>query len=269
MFSALYEFMNDPDNPDALQTVDELIAHIEDLAIYFNLPDEWKEQLTSGEFNKLAFIQYLLSEEGLGLGNLPKGLIPFHIYENMITNPFQEHLIQGTRIGDISSTFHFTINPNFKKAIEERIQQLEKQQKLSFSTEFSIQDPQTDSTAFTNDLDPALDSNNVIIKRPAGHGTLINNLNRIDADIIFIRNIDNVQHLSKANISTNTRQILAGALLEFQADVHHIMRKLERGDAFSSSVAVFNEKFDMRIPSKKYGDEQFIQAFARLRNGEK
>lgn len=260
MFTALYEFLNDPSNKEAEKVVDELIGNLEALALSRYLSDDWKEKINDNNgFDKSTFVEYLLTNKGLDLGNLPKGLIPFHIYENYITNPFQEHLIQGTEIGDTSSLFHFTINQQFEAEIESQIKKLERREHLNFNREFSEQDPSTDSIAFTEDLEPAFDEDGVIITRPAGHGALINNLNTIDADLIFTRNIDNVQHLTKAEISTETRRFLAGLLLEFQSDVNNVLKKIERGDAFSSSVSALNDKYDLRIPESIFADEQFMQ----------
>ena len=261
MFSALYEFLNDPANPDVQKSVDEFVAHIEEMAIYYYLSDEWKEKISENNFDKVELVEYLLTDAGLDLGGLPKGLIPFHIYENYITNPFQEHLVQGTQIGDTASKFHFTINKRFEDRIDSRIKKLERRLNMNFVWEFSEQDPSTNSVAFTDDMEPAVDGQGMIITRPAGHGTLIKNLNTIDADIIFIRNIDNMQHGAKADTSTKTRQLLAGVLLDFQSKIHNILKKVERGDAFASSMSAFNKEFDMRIPQELIGDEDFVKRY--------
>lgn len=261
MFSALYEFLNNPEDTEAQKASEDFINRINELAIYFYLSDDWKEKLAQGKFEHLELIEYLLTDSGLDLGRLPKGLIPFHIYNNYITNPFQEHLIQGTQIGDSASKFHFTINRRFQDQIDSRIKKLERRMNMNFVWEFSEQDPTTNSVAFTNDMEPAVDGNGMILTRPAGHGTLIKNLNSIDADLIFIRNIDNMQHGSKAANSTKTRQLLAGALLDFQSKIHNILKKVERGDAFASSMGAFNQEFDMRIPQQLIGDEDFVQGY--------
>ncbi|MBD3638908.1 MAG: DUF4301 family protein [Crocinitomicaceae bacterium] len=258
MFSDFYAYLSEPENLDLQKAAQNFMANIQNLAIFQKLSDDWKEKIRQNAVHPTEFLHYLLSEQGLNLGNLPKGMIPFHQYGDRVLNPFQEHLIQGSTIGNSSSQFHFTINKQFEDEIKASLRQVEQDYGVTYNFSFSEQDPDTHSIAFTPDLEPAANGSGKIITRPAGHGALIKNLNKIIADLVFIRNIDNMQHQEKATASNQTRQQLAGALLRFQDDIREILEKVTNNENFSEDVRSFNETYDMRIPDDLFGDREFV-----------
>jgi Domain of unknown function (DUF4301) len=260
MFSALHSVIENPTIKKS-DFLADFISKVPKMALFQSVSDDWKRQFESGKVDELDFINYLLSKNGLNLGGLPKGLIPFHAYDDCVINPFQEHLLQGYSIGNDYSSFHFTIDDLFKEQITAQIQALEQRENKRYEYVFSVQDPLTNSIAFTENLEAATQADGLLITRPSGHGALIKNLDAINADIIFIRNIDNVQHQSKASHSLESRAELAGALLEFQEAVFNILKKVENGSAFASSVGAFNEKYDMRIPKDLYANEDFARNY--------
>jgi hypothetical protein len=164
-----------------------------------------------------------------------------------------EHLVQGALIGGHESNFHFTINPKFKAEIVSSIEKIKTEQKIQY--DFSVQDKATNSIAFNLDYSVALDKNGNNIERPAGHGTLIHNLNVIDSDIIFIRNIDNIQHQQKALTSTITRKALAAILLDFQKSVFNILKK---GEINYNEITELNSTYKLNFTDDQLKDSEFV-----------
>lgn len=246
MFKAFYDFLATPekDRVGPHQNLGyEMICKLQELGIA-NLLTSDLANLLAQDDEKYAdlIIKAFIDEHQLNISSWPKGLIPFHIYEDKILNPFQEHLIHSKDIGNPRSKVHFTINRAFEKQISETVDEISCDLKVSFSE----QDPSTNSIAFTGDFEVAL-LNGQPISRPAGHGTLINNLNEIESDIIFIRNIDNLQHQSKSNLSVKTRKGLASELLIFKTEVDNVLSKIARDHAFESSIKTLNDKYDLRL----------------------
>lgn len=258
MFSSLFSYLNGNDEVES--EVNSFLDQIQSFAFYDSIDEAWKKQL-DGEFNKRDFIGYLLNDNGLKLGFLPKGMIPFHQYEGFNANPFQEHLMQSTGIANSEANFHFTVNIDFQNEFNQAIEQLKSYNAEDYNLSFSEQDPKTHSTAFDENFNVAVDADGKPILRPAGHGTLIHNLNHIDADIIFVRNIDNMQHQSKAEESTQSRKALAGALLSFREDVYNLLRMIDSGNLHGSAFSTFNDKYDLRIPTELLADSEFAKTF--------
>ena len=225
----------------------EMLDNLDQLPIRTLLSEKWIALLEDGATPPDELIEYLISKSGLNLGAQPKGLIPFHYYPAKTLNPFQEHLVQSEQIGGMLSRLHFTINKDFLLDIENSLAEISTNLVVSFSE----QDPNTHAVAFDNNLNPALTNSNEPILRPSGHGALINNLNEIDADLILIRNIDNIQHQKKALTSSKYRAALAGKLIEFRDEVHNIVSKLSKDQSFESSIKILNAKYDLRLSEKE------------------
>ncbi|UKN03137.1 DUF4301 family protein [Paracrocinitomix mangrovi] len=261
MFKDLYGFLIKPKQLDFANAANKLRDHLNQFAFFDLLKNQFNSELDQHTKDE-EIISFLLTDKGLNVGALPKGLIPFHKYEEFITNPFQEHLLQGKDIVNELAKFHFTINKEFEDQIEKDIKAIKSLQSIDNSFEFSEQDPDTNAIAFTIDLSVAKDEKGNIIRRPAGHGTLINNLNKIDADLILIRNIDNIQHKSRSGQSVQTRKWLSGALLDFQSKVHEILKLIETNGDFQNQIAHLNLKYDLRLVNEILEDP--TKAFAAL-----
>ncbi|APD06691.1 hypothetical protein UJ101_01167 [Flavobacteriaceae bacterium UJ101] len=166
---------------------------------------------------------------------LPKGLIPFHKYNNEIRTAFQEHFIEGVQYcqnkGNIIP-LHFTVGEKhqalFRLSLRSFISNYEQLYNCSFHVSFSVQDPDTHSIAVNLDNTPFLDKKGNIVLRPAGHGALIKNLNHLDADIIFIKNIDNVTVDSKKENTFKYKKALAGLLLQIQEKIFSFLKNLDQ-----------------------------------------
>ena len=221
MFQFLYDFLKEPTEENRSQ-VERFLNNIEDFAFFQKLPLEVRRKLRSHDVNLDEFVQFLLSNKGMGFGELPKGLIPFHKNGPFILNPFQEQILQGIRINEENMDFHYTIKPSHESAVKAGIESTEELSGGKYGVSFSRQNPATNSIAFDGSHHPTLCSEGLILTRPAGHGALLENLNSVDSDMIFIKNIDNVQHYNKATESIETWKYLGGIALWFQEE----MRKL-------------------------------------------
>ena len=257
MFGFLYEYLNSSSpSTETVKAIERLIQRIKDFAFYSKLPEDYQSHLESGEIDIKGLIELILTSKGFDYGSLPKGLIPFHSYEDDWKNPFQEHISQGVLIGSGQSKFHFTINKHFEERIKESILQYESKEDVDCDVSFSEQDPETNAYAFGDNMTPIKDHDCVPITRPAGHGALLKNLDQLDADLIFIRNIDNIQHLNKATHSIAYRKCLAGVLLDLQEKVFTILESIKADSFDAGAVMKLNEEYDLKIPNEIAGDPE-------------
>ena len=166
----------------------------------------------------------LLENEGLGYGNIPKGLVPFHSYGGERRTAFCEHFKEAIGYTNSRGTvsMHFTIPPAFAErfALEEKeAVSLLSYEGVSFDVTYSVQDPETDTIAVTMDNTPVTDVDGSLLRRPAGHGALLKNLNELSYDCIFIKNIDNVVKDALLPDTIEWKKTLGGVLLSIQKRV--------------------------------------------------
>ncbi|GGD18763.1 DUF4301 family protein [Flavobacterium orientale] len=179
-----------------------------------------------------AFIKTMLSESDFNFSNKPKGILPFHHYPTHIATPIEEHLIEASIYGSSNSKayVHFTISEEHQKAFDAIVDKvkpkIEDQNAIRINVNYSYQNQATDSLAFDMNNNPFRDENGNLIFRPGGHGALLENLNQIDADLVFIKNIDNIIQNHVATIALY-KKALAGVLLEKQQKVFHYLRELD------------------------------------------
>lgn len=262
MFGSLFSFLNDPDpDEETIEFIENLLNRIKDFAFYNRIPQPVKDDLETGKIVVSSFLKLLLHEEGFNFGNLPKGLIPFHRYGDFILNPFQEHILQGTKIAGERATFHFTIQSEFEENIRHSIKILREITGIDFSFHFSVQDPETDSIAFKENFAPLRDEENNVVTRPGGHGALIKNLNEINSDLIFIRNIDNIQHQSCCVSSIETRKILGGQLLGFQSKAFDILKKIDEKSSYLKELESLNRVYQLELEDSEMEDTEFVRNY--------
>lgn len=186
--------------------------------------------------NKNKIIEQILFEDGLNYSNLPKGLIKFHKYTDNSRTAFEEHLVEAREyIGDESGNcnIHFTVPSEFKSDIEEFLEdKLYKYQQgpIKFNLSYSIQNPSTDTIAVDPENSPLTDENKKLVFRPAGHGALIENLNSIDSEIIFIKNIDNVTTDKYLPETVKYKKVLAGYLITIQNKIEEILEEIDKAN---------------------------------------
>lgn len=243
MFSFLFDFLNQPNASD-IGLIERFMNHIQEFAFYQLLPNELKDKIRNSTIDAEEIANYLLSESGLNFGNLPKGLIPFHYNEPFVLNPFQEHVLQGTRLSNGRAKFHFTIQPEHEAQIKSSIASLEGLTGKTYDVTYSNQSADSDSYAFSDTGELSLEER-MKIRRPAGHGALLENLNNIESELIFIKNIDNVQHFNSSNDSIKTWSVLGGLLQKFKTELLALMQNPDK-----VGLAELNEKYQFLSPNE-------------------
>ena len=250
MFKFLNEFLNDFDHEN--ETINAYInrkkdknlpiflAGIEKFPFYDEIKTKVKElyndyySLESHD-KSYRFIKTMLSPEHFDFANKPKGVLDFHKYETEITTPVEEHLNECAFYASSNSVshLHFTVSDHhedlFQTIIERVKQKIEEKSKTTLHVSYSHQDKSTDTIAVNPNNEPFRNENGQLVFRPGGHGALINNLNNLDADVIFIKNIDNViqNHIQEITIY---KKGLAGVLIDLQEQIFKILKAVENDE---------------------------------------
>ena len=192
------------------------------------------ELLQKGEFK--PFLEYLLTEKGLGYGGKPKGLLKFHVYPEESRTAFEEHLFEAAGYGKTDTgdcALHFTVSPEhqsgFETLLESVRERFEMRLEARFSVDFSVQAPSTDTIAVDMDNQPFRRKDGSLLFRPGGHGALIENLNNLAGDLVFIKNIDNVVHDRFKGETIEWKQLLCGYLLIIQEQIFQYIQTLKQG----------------------------------------
>lgn len=242
MFQFLYDFLNNNESSDAGK-VELFINKLEEFAFFSLLPEELKESIKNHDFSITEIVDYIVQESGLGFGSKPKALIPFHKFGPFTLNPLQEHVLQGVDIQSKSTNFHFTVSESFRKDYVHSINALEELVGAKISYDLSVQDPKTNSLVFDKDLNPVQNEDGSPLRRPSGHGALVKNLNSMDSDIVFIKNIDNIQHYSNSSISKQGVSMISGVLIEVQNEIYELLNL--SGDEFKDRLSLLNNRFQL------------------------
>ncbi|MBQ6742473.1 MAG: DUF4301 family protein [Bacteroidales bacterium] len=179
-------------------------------------------------------INFLLKEQYLSYGSLPKALLKFHRYGAVQRTPLEEHIVEGAlyaRNSDNTVNLHFTISPEHRKAFLKKIAEVKHYYEATFGIKlkitFSEQKHYTDTIAVDEQNNPVRDENGRLTFRPGGHGALIENLNEQRADLIFVKNIDNVVPDWMKHTTVIYKQVLAGMLLELREKTFDALRTLD------------------------------------------
>ena len=179
-----------------------------------------------------SFIKLLLASDFFDFANKPKGILPFHKYTTHIATPIEEHLNESAFYASANgvSNLQFTISENHQKHFEKIIKnvksKVEKQSNTKINISFTFQNSSTDTIAVDFDNHPFRNDQGKLVFRPAGHGALIDNLNNLDADVIFIKNIDNVIQNHIEDI-TLYKKALAGVLVNLQQQIFKFLNQIE------------------------------------------
>lgn len=227
MFQFLYAYLEHP-NEENTAMVEHFFNSMDRFAFYQLLSFELRQSINSGNYDTNEVVQYILNGQGLRLGQKPKGLVPFHSMGHFVLNPIQDQILQGENISFSVEQMHFTIQKEFEHEIEENINNLRKFTGPGRNIGFSYQETETDAFAFNLDGTIASNEKGELIKRPAGHGALISNLNNIKEDIILIKNIDNIQHWDHHQLSQRYWQLLLAVLCDVQSEIFRLIAKFNR-----------------------------------------
>jgi hypothetical protein len=194
----------------------------------------------------------LLEESGLSYASLPKGLLAFHREKGRVRTAFEEHLVEAAAYargaGDLCR-LHFTVSPEhesrFRALLSDVQAGYEARFGVHYEVEFSHQKPSTDAIAVDPDGHPFRTKSGRLLLRPSGHGALIENLADVDADLLFVKNIDNVAVEELLPVTVRWKQALAGVLLELRDEAFAHRRAVETGgeEAVASALAFVKEHF--------------------------
>ena len=238
----------DPDCQSFLRFFKEIkgFAFYEDLAeVMVENGVDIDKVLSQGDYR--CVLDFVLSAKGLNLANRPKGLIPFHKYPGHRRTPFEEHLVEAgayTKSDEGWARVHFTVSPEHEKAVRdhiERIRGLYEGVEIGYEIGFSQQKPSTDTIALDMENIPFRDTEGRLLFRPGGHGALIENLNDLQSDVIYIKNIDNVVPDRLKQIGYLYKKALGGYLIDIQNRIFQYIRRLTTGEVNEGFIA---EVFD-------------------------
>ncbi len=273
MFKAMFNFVDayDPakENLGAYvertgdTAVQQFLAAMDKFSFHDTIMSRIAGRYTNEGEKAYAFIKEMLTQEGLNYGFYPKGLLPFHKCKHGGATPFKEHLKEGARYAKTNGTahLHFTISPQhdamFKKEEGVSVPRISQKTDTVFKVSYSYQKSSTDTLAVALDNQPFRNSDGSLLFRPGGHGALIENLNDQDADIIFIKNIDNVVVDQNLDAVADSKKMLGGLLLKVQHKAFEYARKLE---GTSVSEALLKE-------AKQFVENQLNARFTADFNG--
>ncbi|MFY0627867.1 MAG: DUF4301 family protein [Reichenbachiella sp.] len=273
MFKDLFAFL---DNPELSQSpaAQTFANGLKDFAFFERLSSSISTK--NGDINDMissddiaSIIDHLLSENGLSYGSLPKALLSFHQYENGSRTPLEEHLVEGANYakGDDGIVhLHFTVSPEHQAKFSELVNSIraeyEKKYDVNYEISFSQQKKSTDTIAVNTDNTPFREDDESILFRPAGHGALLENLNDLDADVIFVKNIDNVAPDRLKEDTFKYKKALASILVECQNEIFALLRN---DTVDPDSVAMMlKEKYFIEMP-KEFADFSKQEKVAALK----
>lgn len=279
MFKALFAFLNayDPNN-ETLQAylertndkdIQKFSTGLERFPFYDKVMESIGISFESEGEKVYKFIAELLGDNALNYGFYPKGLLPFHKYGNSTATPFEEHLKEGALYAGSNgkAKLHFTISEQHEEMFGDEFKasgpKVSADTGITYDVDYSFQKASTDTLAVDMNNEPFRNEDGSVLFRPGGHGALIQNLNEQDADIIFIKNIDNVAVMKDAKAVADSKKVLAGVLLKEQEKAFEFAALLDKGVADDATIediknflktnlnVRFSEEFDSKSNSDK------------------
>ncbi len=272
MFKSLLALYSRDDNPLSMQGDDadsrfgrDFFASLDKFAFY----DELKRMmvmdgislshcLDNGEY--WPVLNYVLTSKGLNYSHLPKGLIPFHKYSDTSRNPFAEHIAEAVEYATDKqgiARVHFTVSPEHRQIIEKHVSDvLRRYPGIRFEVSYSEQSKQTNTIAvdLTNEGFRSRDGH--LLFRPAGHGALLVNLNELQGDLVFLKNIDNVAPDRLKGDTFEYKQVLGGLLVELQGEAFDYVHLLRAGVPDEAALVLMTEfalsRLSLSLPEDYY-----------------
>ena len=244
MFKNLFAFINEGKSAPETDFERQFFEGITQFAFYPQLNKTCVNLYQSNVGELIAAGRYadvlkaLLLPEGMNYGSLPKGLLKFHsAAAGTVHTPLEEHLEEGAQYAADSRrcvSIHFTVSPEhragFEKLIKSKVPLMEKVWGVKYDISLSEQKASTDTIAVNMDNTPYRDAKGNLLFRPAGHGALLENLNERNADVVFIKNVDNVVPLRLRSVSTRYKKIIGGYLIQVQRQIKKYLEMLDKGN---------------------------------------
>jgi len=242
MFKNLFAFLDAPYDVPTTDFEKHFFDNIKKFAFRKSLCSKCKENegscvcdlIKAGKYK--AVVANLLKASGLNYGQLPKGLLQFHEYsDEEVRTPMEEHLVEAALYASSNgeANVHFTVSHDhlelFEKMVADKVEGYAKKFGVKYNISFSEQKPSTDTIAANPDNTPFHNEDGSLLFRPGGHGALIENLNEIDADVVFIKNIDNVVPDRLKADTVTYKQVIAGILVSLQQKAFKYLRILDSG----------------------------------------
>jgi uncharacterized protein DUF4301 len=241
MFQFLLEQYHHPDSGYEAEAVYLFFKELKNFAFYGDL-----RECIAGvglDIDKLLrekkieiILQFLFTDSGLNYAELPKGLIKFHRYPHQVRTAFEEHLIESRfyiQDQEKISRLHFTVALDHEAMVHNYFQKILPQYEAAgdkFQVSFSTQKPSTNTLAVDLANQPFRNSKGRLLFRPSGHGALLGNLDELQGDILFIKNIDNVVLDVFKEETCFYKKVLGGYLAELQDKTYSYLRILSQGE---------------------------------------
>ncbi|OAV73512.1 putative ATPase/kinase involved in NAD metabolism [Bacteroidales bacterium Barb6] len=269
MFKDLFAFLSSEGKEPLTPFMREFFDGLPRFAFYDALNEKCRQNekqtvaalIAAGNYK--AVVSNLLEPRGLNYGNLPKGLLLFHTYPDKARTAMEEHLVEGARYtknrsGEVK--LHFTVSPEhralFETLVTDKQSAYEDELSVHYDITFSTQKQHTDTIAVDKENHPFRNADGSLLFRPGGHGALIENLNDIDADIVFIKNIDNVVPDSYKSSTIIFKKVIAGLLVTLQKRIFDYIRLTEGGkytrDQIQEMLHFLQNDLCIRNPETKY-----------------
>lgn len=242
MFKDLFAFLDQDESQPESTFVRTFFDKLPSAAFYADLNDACLKAYgadipTLLQANRRRdIVKALLDTDGLGYGKLPKGLLKFHRYGEDARTPAEEHLVEGAlyaKDAEGNVRVHFTVSPEhrtlFQKLVDQKCNAITSAYSAQIEVSFSEQKPSTDTVAANPDNTPFRQADGSLFFRPGGHGALIENLNDIEADVVFIKNIDNVVPDRLKDATVTGKKLLAGILVTVQKQIYTYLKSLDSG----------------------------------------
>lgn len=248
MFKSLFAALDGKSD----KSVDEFFARIQEFAFYEDLKTviaakgQDLDKLVADN-DRQTVLRFLLTDEGLDYGSLPKGLLKFHSYTDGPRTPVEEHLVEGAAYANSNGLvrLHFTVSPEhrerFERLVYDALPDYQAWLGVAYDISFSEQKKATDTISVNMDNSPFRNADGTLLFRPAGHGALIENLNDIDADLVFIKNIDNVVPDAIKEPTVTYKKLLAAVLLDTQRHLFRLQELLAADEVSDGYLAEADE----------------------------
>lgn len=248
MFKNMFEFRDGDHNAPVTDFERTYFDRITDFAFFPALDDACTVLYGEGVLDLIDAGRYkdvvtaMLDDEGLGYGQLPKGVLQFHSYDDCARTPLEEHLVEAAlyATSDGRADVHFTVSTEHRELFEDLVARVlptyEAKFGIKYTVSFSEQKPSTDTLAATLDNQPFRTDDGQLLFRPGGHGALIQNLSDLASDVVFIKNIDNVVPDSLKPATTLWKQVIAGILVNTQRQAFDYLRRLDEGNCSAAEL---------------------------------
>ncbi len=241
MFKDMFEFLDADYDVPTKPAEKQFFEGLHDFAFFQALDDSCQVNEGKGadalvdEGDYKSVVANMLGADGLNYGQLPKGLLQFHAYDDEVRTPLEEHLVEAALYAQSrgEADVHFTVSTEHRElfqALVERVQpEYEKRFGIKYHISFSEQKPSTDTLAANMDNTPFRNEDGSLLFRPGGHGALIQNLSDLQSDIVFVKNIDNVVPDKLKPATVTWKQVIAGILVEAQKKAFGYLHLLDTG----------------------------------------